>query len=239
MVVVNRAMADRYWPSQQALGKRFSFFGMEAVEVIGVATNAKYNSPGEPTQTYAYLPLLQQYVTQVNVLGRTKGDAESVLLMAENELRALDPDLVINGRTVAGSVSNSLSGQRVTAVMLGSFGAVALVLAAIGIYGVMAFAVRRRRREIGIRLALGAESRAVVGMILRDGVVLAVVGLGIGVAAALGLTRLASQFLFVSATDGVAFVGTASILLTVAVAACLVPSWRASKIDPIQVLRQE
>ncbi len=239
VVVVNRAMADKYWPGQDAVGKRFSFFGMEPVEVIGVAKMAKYNNPGETPQPYAYLPLLQNPVTQINVLARTTADPEALLLLAETELRALDPDLVINGRTVAGAVQASLTGQQTTAFVLGGFGGVALVLAAIGIYGVMAFAVRRRQREIGIRLALGAEPRSVVGLVLRDGLALASVGLTAGVLTALAVTRMASQLLFVSPTDPAAFAGTVVVLLTVAVGACLAPSFRASRIDPIRVLRQE
>lgn len=239
VVVVNRAMADKYWPGADAVGKRFSFFGMDPVEVIGIAAVAKYNNPGEDPQPYAYLPLPQQYVTGVNVLARTEGDPEVVLRSAERALRGLDPDLVINARTVSGAVSAALQGQQTTAVMLGGFGAVALVLAAIGIYGVMAFAVRRRRREIGIRIALGAEASSVVSLVLRDGVRLAVIGLAVGVLAALALTRLASQLLYVSPSDPIAFVSTVSLLLSVAVVACLIPSWRASRVDPIQALRNE
>ena len=155
------------------------------------------------------------------------------------KVQALEPDLVINARTLETAVSNSLSGQRTTAALLGAFGAVALILAAIGIYGVMAFAVRRRQREIGIRLALGAEPGSVVGLVLRDGVQLALVGLAAGIGLSFALTRLASQFLYVSATDTLAFAGTGTLLLGVSVVACLVPSLRASKVDPIAVLKAE
>ncbi|MEM1250153.1 MAG: ABC transporter permease [Acidobacteriota bacterium] len=239
VVIVNQRMAERFWPGESALGKRFSFFGMDPVEVVGVARDAIYNSPGEDPQPYAYLPLLQNYSTAANVIARVEGDPAAALLVAERELQALEPDLVINARTLQTAVSNSLSGQRTTAALLGAFGAVALILAAIGIYGVMAFAVRRRQREIGIRLALGAEPGSVVGLVLRDGVQLALVGLAAGIGLSFALTRLASQFLYVSATDALAFAGTGTLLLGVSVVACLVPSLRASKVDPIAVLKAE
>ncbi|MEM6704046.1 MAG: ABC transporter permease [Acidobacteriota bacterium] len=239
VVIVNQRMAERFWPGESALGKRFSFFGMDPVEVVGVARDAIYNSPGEDPQPYAYLPLLQNYSTAANVIARVEGDPTAALLVAERELQALEPDLVINARTLKTAVSNSLSGQRTTAALLGAFGAVALILAAIGIYGVMAFAVRRRQREIGIRLALGAEPGSVVGLVLRDGVQLALVGLAAGIGLSFALTRLASQFLYVSATDALAFAGTGTLLLGVSVVACLVPSLRASKVDPIAVLKAE
>ena len=239
VVVVNRTMAKKYWPGTNAVGKRFSFFGMDPVEVIGIAADAKYNNPGEDPQPYAYLPLLQQYVTGMNILARAEGNPEAVLRAAQTRLRSLDPDLVIRARTVSGAVSASLQGQQMSAVMLGSFGGIALVLATIGIYGIMAFAVRSRRREIGIRMALGAQASSVVGLVLRDGFKLAIIGLAAGVLASLALTRFAGELLYVSPSDPVAILGTVGLLLCVAVVACFVPSCRAAKVHPIEVLRAD
>jgi predicted permease len=239
VVVVNRAMAERYWPGESAVGKRFRFFGMEPVEVVGVAEVLAYNNPGEDAQPYAYLPLEQYATTGMNVLARTAIDPAQVLPAAQAELRRLAPDLVLNATTGDQAVAAALAGQRSTATLLGALGAVALVLAAIGIYGVMSYAVRRRSREIAIRMAMGADRGGVLRMVLYEGLALAAIGLLIGLALALGTTRLLTQLLFVSPTDPLAFVGPLALLLLVALLACLVPAWRAVSVDPTAVLRWE
>ena len=239
VVVVNRAMADRYWPGERAIGKRFRFFGMEPVEVVGVAETLAYNNPGEDPQPYAYLPLGQHYVTGINVLARAAGAPGPILLAAQAELRRLAPDLVLDATTGADALAGAVAGQRSTAALLGALGGIALTLAAIGIYGVMAYAVRRRAREIGIRMAMGAPGSSVLRMVLYEGLTLALAGVVLGVALALGLTRLLTQLLFVSPTDPLAFAGTIGLLLLVALAACLVPAWRAVTVSPSSVLRWE
>jgi predicted permease len=239
VVIVNREMADRFWPNGQAVGQRFRFFGMEPVEVVGVAEVVAYGNPGEDPAPYAYLPVDQYYVTNMAVLARTERDPAAVLLAAQAELRRMDPSLVINAATADAVVENALAGQFNTALFLGILGGIALVLAAIGIYGVMSYSVRRRTRELGIRIALGASGREVLGMVLRQGLVLAGVGLLVGVAAALAVTRLMTQLLFVSPSDPAAFAGTLVILALVALLACLAPAWRASSVSPITVLRSE
>ncbi|HVS13401.1 MAG TPA: ABC transporter permease [Thermoanaerobaculia bacterium] len=238
VVVVNREMAEKYWPGRSALGQRFRFFGMEPVEVVGIAETVKYNNPGEDPQPYAYLPLDQYYVNTLNVVAQTVGDPGAVLLAARRELQAMDPDLVINATTGASLTDDALSGQANTATLLGAFGAIALSLAAVGIYGVMSYAVRRRRREIGIRMALGAGSTSILGMVLRQGLALTAIGLGVGVAASLAVTRALRQLLFVSPTDPTAFLVTGGALLAVALVACLVPAWRAARLSPVRVLRE-
>jgi macrolide transport system ATP-binding/permease protein len=238
VVVVNREMAERYWPGRSALGQRFRFFGMEPVEVVGIAETVKYNNPGEEPQPYAYLPLDQYPVNALNVVAQTAGDPGAVLLVARRELQAMEPDLVINATTGASITDNALSGQANTATLLGAFGAVALTLAAVGIYGVMSYAVRRRRREIGIRMALGAGGSSILGMVLRQGLALAAVGLLVGGAASLVVTRALRQLLFVSPTDPTAFLVTGGALLAVAVLASLVPAWRAARLSPVRVLRE-
>ncbi|HVS62831.1 MAG TPA: ABC transporter permease [Thermoanaerobaculia bacterium] len=238
VVIVNREMADRFWPQQSALGKRFRFFGMDPVEVVGIAEVVKYNNPGEDPQPYAYLALEQYHVTGLNVLAQTAGDPGAVLLAAREALQRLDPDLVINATTGAAITDGALANQSNTATLLGSFGVIALLLAAIGIYGVMSYAVRQRRREIGIRMALGAEGSSILGMVLLQGLTLAAFGLTVGIAASLIITRALDQMLFVSPTDPAAFLVTGAALLAVALLACLVPALRAARLSPIQVLRQ-
>ena len=239
VVIVNREMADRYWPGKEAVGQRFRFFGMEPVEVVGVAEVVTYQNPGEDPAPYAYLPIQQYYATNMTVLARTAGNADDVLLAAQAELRRMDPTLVINAAAADTLVENALTGQLNTAIFLGVLGGVALVLAAIGIYGVMSYSVRRRTRELGIRVALGASGGEVLGMVLRQGLTLAGIGLAVGIVAALAVTRLMTQLLFVSPTDPLAFVGTLVVLLVVALLACLAPAWRASSVSPIIVLRYE
>jgi ABC-type antimicrobial peptide transport system permease subunit len=212
---------------------------MEPVEVVGVAEVVAYGNPGEDPAPYAYLPVDQYYVTNMAVLARTERDPAAVLLAAQAELRRMDPSLVINAATADAVVENALAGQFNTALFLGILGGIALVLAAIGISGVMSYSVRRRTRELGIRIALGASGREVLGMVLRQGLVLAGVGLLVGVAAALAVTRLMTQLLFVSPSDPAAFAGTLVILALVALLACLAPAWRASSVSPITVLRSE
>ena len=199
----------------------------------------KYNNPGEEPQPYAYLPLEQYYASAIAVVARTDVDPGATLLTAQRDLQQLDPDLVINATTGSTITDNALQGQASTALLLGVFGVVALVLGAIGIYGVMSYGVRSRRREIGIRMALGAENSSILSMVLRQGLVLALIGLGVGVAVALGVTRLMRQILFVSPSDPIAFGLTALGLLVVAMLAALIPAWRAAGLSPIRVLRQE
>jgi predicted permease len=237
VVIINRAMADRYWPGERAVGRRFRFFGMEPLEVVGIAEVLKYNAPGEDPQPYAYLPLAQYYVTAINVLARTRGVPGPVLLQSRVELRRLNPDLVVNTFSGADAAAGALEGERSTATLLAALGTVALLLAGIGIYGVMAHAVRSRVREIGIRMAMGAERSSVLRLVLLQGLALAAVGALLGVALALGATRMLTQLLFVSPQDPFAFAAPLVLLAACAALACLVPAWRAVRVSPAAVLR--
>ncbi|REJ73235.1 MAG: hypothetical protein DWQ30_24980 [Acidobacteria bacterium] len=238
VVVVNETMAQRFWPGENPVGRQFRFFGMDPVEVIGVARDIKYNNPGEDPQPYAYLPLEQQYVTNLNLVVRSAGEPGTVLLAVQELLRERVPDIALLAPgTIEDRVAEALVGQRFTALFLATFGGIALVLAAIGIYGVMAYVVRQRRREIGIRMALGAERSGVSGMILRQGLLLAVSGLVIGVALALVVLRLFAQLLFVDPADPMTLVLTGLVLLAAALAATWMPAVRAARVDPVNVLR--
>jgi predicted permease len=238
VVVINSAMAERYWPGQDPLGQRFRFFGMEPVEVVGVAETISYNAPGEDPQPYAYLPLDQYYVTNMTLMARTQGDPESILRAAREELRRLDPGMVVNANTVNGILADAMTGQRTTASLLGVLGALALLIAGIGIYGVIAFAARTRRREIGIRMALGAAAPRIVGMLLGRGLLLSAAGLLLGTAIASVAMRPMRDLLFVSPHDPLTFGTIAVVLLLAALLSCAVPAWRAGRLSPMAVLRE-
>ncbi len=242
VVVVNETMAAKLWPGQDPIGKRFRFFGDKfLVEVVGVARNVKYNTLGEDPQPYIYLPLAQRYDGALALLARTAGDPAAVLPTVEREVRGMDKGLPItNVATVERVLANGLWAPRVGASLLAVFGLLALVLAAVGIYGVTSFSVARRAREIGIRMALGARRGTVLGMVLGQGMTVVALGLAVGIAVAAAVSRLAAGLLFgISPTDPLAFGATALLLAAVALAANLLPARRATAVDPVTALRQE
>jgi putative ABC transport system permease protein len=210
------------------------------VEIVGVARDAKYNTLGEDPQPYIYRPLGQAYTGAVTVVARSKGDPSGLLLPIQRELATLHKDLPLVGiSTIQQVLHISLWTSRMGASLLALFGGLALLLASVGIYGVMSYAVSQRSHEIGIRMTLGADQRAVMLMIFRQGMLVVAIGLSLGLAAALALTRLVSALLFVSPSDPWVFVGMAGALAAVGAAANLVPALRATTIDPLEVLRYE
>jgi predicted permease len=241
VAVVNRTMAEKFWPHHSALGKRFHFHGKPAVEVVGVARDAKYNSVSEDPQPYVYQPLAQSYTTAVTLVARTAGDPLAALPAIERQVRALAPGMPLVGAgTLAQQLVASLWAPRFAASMLALFGALALGLATVGIYGVMSFSVAQRSRDIGIRMALGARRGAVLGMVLRQGMTLVALGLAAGVALALAASRLAANLLIgISPTDPVAFLATPPLLALVALLSIYAPARRATDVDPTVVLRYE
>ncbi len=240
VVIVNQTMAKTLWPGKEALGQRFSFFGQEPVEVVGIAHDIKYQNPGEDPQPYTYVPLAQAFVAPVAVIARTQGTPGPVVLQIRRELERINRAVpILAGTTVPELVRDALLPARFAALFLAVLGGLALVLAAIGIYGVMSFAVARRTREIGIRIAMGADGDRVLRLVMRQGVVLALLGLGVGVGVGIAVTRLLRNLLFVSPSDPLAYAATAGVLLLVTLVACLVPALRAMRVDPIRVLRQE
>ncbi len=241
VVVVNQTMAEKFWPGQDPLGRRFTFFGDPGpVEIVGVARDIKYQSLGEGPQPYCYEPLAQRYFSNMTLLGRTAGNPAAGLNLALQELKTMDPLLPrVGANTVEEMIGNALWAPRFGASLLTIFGALALLLAAVGIYGVVSFAVLRRTREIGIRMALGARRGRVLVLILKQGMILVAVGLGLGLLAGFLLSGTLTAFLFVSPLDPVAFGATLLVLLLVALAASFIPARRATAIDPIRVLRYE
>jgi predicted permease len=242
VAVVNETMAARFWPGQEALGKRFKFFGDDQPvrEIVGVARDAKYNTLGEDPQPYVYLPLEQAYTGAVTLIARASGDPAPILLPLQRELKALQRDMPLVGISTIGQVLyNSLWASRLGAWLLAIFGALALLLAAVGIYGVMSYVVSQRAQEIGIRMTLGADRRGVLLLVLRQGMLVVGIGLALGLLAAFALARLVSALLFVSAADPLVFAGMALTLVSVGVLANLLPALRATTVDPLVALRSE
>jgi putative ABC transport system permease protein len=210
------------------------------MQVIGVIEDGKYATLNEQPQLYVCRPLLQSYSGSTTVVART-ADPRKSLVVLRNEVLQLDPNLPIyNAQPLAEKMSLPLLPARIAASVLGVFGLLALALAAIGIYGVMSYAVSTRTREIGVRMALGAQASDVLRLAIGQGITLALIGVAIGVSAALALARFLKTFLFgVSATDPLTYVGVAALLVGVAVLACYLPARRATKIDPMTALRYE
>ncbi len=244
VVVVNETMAKTFWPGEEALGQRFRFFGDDyAVEVVGIARDMKYNFLGEDPQPYIYQTLAQRHYSGVTLLVRAQDDAAPGMALAavQARLRTLDRSVPLVGASTLGDVLNaSLWAPRAGASLLALFGFLALLLAAVGLYGVMAYAVQLRRREIGIRMALGARRADVLRLVVRRGMIVVLAGLLAGLAATSGVTRLFAGMLFgVSPFDPATFAATALVLAAVGFVANLIPARGASATQPSSVLRSE
>jgi predicted permease len=243
VAIVNETFARRMFPGREAIGSRFNFSGPDKPywEVIGVAADGKYNSLGEDPKAAYYRPLLRDYSSNATLVARTIGDSPSALAALRGELQRLDPTLPLyNVQTLSDHMNVPLFPFRVAATVLGAFGVLAIVLAAIGIYGVMSYVVAGRTREIGVRIALGAVRRDVLLLIIRQGMTLAVIGLGIGLLIAFAVAQLLAKILFgVSPFDPLTFAGVSLLLGLVAAVACYIPARRATKVDPLVALRYE
>ena len=241
--VINETFARRFWPGQSALGKRFSVERATGpwVEVVGVMRDGKYFSLSEDPAPFVYLNLRPENGSYLTLVVRTASDPQSVIGALRGEFQQLDANLpVYNVKTMTEHMALPLFPARVAAMLLGGFGLLALILAAIGIFGVMSYAVSQRTREIGIRMALGANAGGILKLVVGHGLKLIMLGLGIGLAGAVAGTRLMSSFLYgVSATDAVTFAVIALLLTGVALLACYVPARRATKVDPMVALRYE
>ena len=242
VVVINKAMADLVWPGQDALGKRFTIVvDPHQYEVIGVVGTTIVGAVGEEPQPVAYFPERQQYSPFASLIVRTTGNPEALMGAVRAQVNQLDRNLVLtNGQTIGQLLAQGLWAARMGAALLGLFGLLALILASVGIYGVLSYSVTQRTSEIGIRMALGAQSRQVLKLVLRQGMLLAAVGVLVGVAIALPVTRFASTLLYgVSPSDPLTYIVIAVLLMAVAFLACYVPARRATRIDPLVALRFE
>jgi putative ABC transport system permease protein len=210
-------------------------------EIIGVVGDVKHASLDSPVRPMVYWPHPELAHTSMTIVVRTAGDPTSIAAGAAREIQAIDPDQPVSDvRTMKQLLATSVARARFNTLLLGLFAALALVLSSVGIYGVMAYSVVQRTKEIGIRIALGAQARDVLKMIVGHGMLLTLAGVGLGLTGALILTRLMSSLLFgVSTTDPLTFIGVSLLLSAVALFACYIPARRATKVDPMIALRYE
>jgi predicted permease len=242
VAIASEAMVKQYWPNEDAIGKRFHFFGDTTLrEVVGVAANSVIFQIGEDPQPIVFLPMTQDYVPAATLHVRTTAAPESALATTRTALQSLDPDLAItNVFTIEDIVGQALWAPRMGGILLAVFGALALLLSAVGVYGVLSYSVNQQTREIGLRMALGAQRRDVLRLILGQGLRLTVLGLGLGVLVALALMRVMVSLLFsVRAYDPSTYTAVTILLTAVALLACYIPARRAMRVDPMVALRYD
>ena len=252
VALIDEVFSRQYFPNQDPIGRRFKLNTPDAEthEIIGVVRHVEHTGLEGQTANIAefyfnfdQLPIatLPRYVRRVNVLVRTTVEPLSLAGPVRNQISALDKDqAVFNVRTLEQALSRSVAARRFSMILLGVFAILALTLAAVGIYGVISYSVAQRTREVGIRMALGAKTSDVIKLIVRDGLKLVLIGVGVGLAGALLLTRMMTTLLFgVTPTDAVTYATVALVLIAVALIACCIPARRATKVDPLVALRFE
>ncbi|MEO8679017.1 MAG: ABC transporter permease [Vicinamibacterales bacterium] len=242
-IVINETMARRYWPEGKALGGRIRL-GQRSVEVVGIAADAKYNAINERPLAQLYLSLAHANMSTVRMVVRTTGQASTLVASVRDAIRAIDPNLPLyDARTVTEHMQTAVFAQRMAANLLGAMGVLALLLAAIGLYGVMAYAVNQRTQEMGIRLALGASPASLLRMVVTQGMRLTSAGLVIGLVLALGafgsIGAVRSLLPGISPLDPITFVAVPIVLGTIALLASWIPARRAGRVDPLVALRYE
>jgi putative ABC transport system permease protein len=255
VAIVNQMLAERLWPGGDALGKRIRQYRSDREDVwfrvIGVVGNVRHYWVGDITQPeiyfpYTQVPLLKSQTIErhrrfMQIAVRTEKDPMSIVADVRREVANIDAELPLyNIKTMEERLGFSLAAPRFNTLLMGIFALVALVLAAVGLYGVMAYAVVQRTHEIGIRMALGASRRDVLIFILRQGMALVLVGVAVGLVAASLLTKMLSSLLYeVSPTDPATFIGISVLLIVVAFFACYLPARRATRVEPLVALRYE
>ena len=243
VVIVNETAAKRFWPGRSALGERIYTDGFDkpSHEVVGVVRDYNVRELGEKGRPYLHTPWRQQKSRLTTVMVRTAGPAVASLGSLRSAILAMEPAIAFTDEgTEADILKLTLGPTRVAAVMLGAFGALALLLAAIGLYGVVAYTVEQRTRELGLRLALGASVRDVIRLVLGQGMRLALTGIVLGAAGAAALARVLGSLLYgVSAIDPLAYIGAALLLVAVALLAHWAPARRATRVNPMTALRSE
>ncbi len=248
VIIVTESFARQFFPGEDPIGKRIkpgisSWENDPSVmrEIIGVVADIRNRTLDAEPKPAFYVPQSQVPFTQLIVVAKTTNDPHSLITGATREVRALDAELpVFSVKTMEEYIASSVAAPRFNTTLLSIFAAVALVLTIIGLYGVMSYSVAQRTNEIGIRMALGAQTRDVLALIVKQGITLVLIGLALGMAGALALTRLLATLLFgVTTRDPATFVAIALILSFVALLACYVPAWRATRVDPLEALRCE
>jgi predicted permease len=245
VILINRSLAERYLPGENAVGGRLTFSSQPKEQdwwtIVGVVGDVK-DFPNSPAAVPAfYWPLAQVPVRQVTLAVRTSAEPSGMVAAVRDEIHEMDKDVPLaDVKTLETVAARALAGRRFTLWLTGCFAATALALAAIGIYGVLSYLVAQRTREIGVRMALGAQTHDVIALTLKQGMRPTLIGVGLGLVGAFALTRLMSSLLFgVSATDPKTFVASALLLIVVALLPCWLPARRAARVDPMVALRYE
>jgi predicted permease len=243
VAIVNETFVKKLLKGQDPIGRRFNWHGPNDpfFEIVGVVPDGKYNSLGEDPKPAVYTPQYRDYTGAVTLVARTRSDPRQVLKALRGEVQKLDPSIsVYAAKTLKEHLGTSLFPARMAAIALGSFGVLALILAAVGIYGVMSHVVAGRTREIGLRMALGAQLSDVQKLILKQGMFLAAIGSICGLVIAFGGTRMMKSLLYgVSTSDPITFISVALLLFGIAFFACWIPARRASRVEPMIALRTE
>ena len=238
VAIVNETLAHRLWPSEEVIGKRLRREGLSVYEVVGIARDVKYRSLREDPTPFIYVPL--GHSDMIYALVRTRGGPQALLRVAENEIHVLDENMVVKSRTLDELVQSTLWLPRMSATVAGGFSLLGLLLATIGLYGVISYSVTCRTKEIGIRMALGAAKSDVIKLIMRQGLALTLLGTVLGIGAALAVAPLLQGLLYgVSPADRLTYVTASVVLATVALLASYIPARRATKVDPMVALRHE
>lgn len=245
VAVINQAMAKKYWPNEEALGKRFSMKSQTGpfIEVVGIAQDGKYQSIIDESTPFYYVPLEQQYMAARTIQVRTSVPPESLALSIESKIRELAPDVPISQVQTMMQSLNGANGfflVRFGAQLTATVGLLGLVLAVVGVYSVVSYAATQRTQEIGIRMALGAKPGDILKLVLGQGIVIVGIGVVIGLAAAYAGTRaIANMFIGIRASDPVTYASVGALLIAVALLACWVPARRATRVSPLTALRYE
>ena len=241
VAIVNEELAQKYWPGGDALGHTFRFAGEGTVrQVVGVVKTTNYTTLGEKPQPCIYVPLRQNFTEGMTLYVRSKRDPVSILTAVTSSIRASDPAIQVSDvRTGSKLIDQVLFGPKIGVQLLGGFGSLALALASIGLYGVMAYSINRRRKEIGIRMALGASRSTVLALLLREGMTVVAIGVAAGLGVSLLISGALSRMLFgISSADPISLTLASAVLLVVALFACYLPAQSATRIDTMHALRE-
>jgi len=239
VIIINDELARKWWPGQDAVGRQIHFGDSRSAEIIGVVRTGKYRTLGEAPTAVVYQPIGD--IPRATLIVRSSGDPRSLLAPIRQQIQEVDPNLAATDlETLQSFMSFPLFPARVTGILLGAFGALALLLAMGGVYGVISFTMSQRTREFGLRIAIGALPRDIAKLVLTYGIAMAGAGIAIGIVAAFGVTRVLSSLLYgIRADDPVTLIGVSLVLIGVTLLACWLPAHRAMKVDPMVALRYE
>jgi predicted permease len=239
VAIISRAMAQRFWPGKDALGRQIVVEG-KPCQIVGIVEDAKINSVHESPEPYMYFPFAQTPKEWGTLIVDTEGDTRAIVAMVSSEIQRVDRNVPLDVRTLHYLMQQAFWADQISAGFIVTLGLLGVFLGAVGLYGVIAYVVNRRRREIGIRIALGAERRNILRLVLAQGAMLAAIGTAIGLIASVIAVRLLSSMLYgIKPSDPVAFLGSAILVILVALAASWIPARRAASIDPMKALRTE